>query len=57
MEFVLGSFSCFSIEIAHSNFKFCDAWTLSFFEFTWKISKFPENKHTPGLYKVIMKSF
>ena len=27
VEFVFGSFSCFCIQIAHSNFTFCGAWT------------------------------
>ena len=51
MEFVLGSFSCFCIEIAYSNFNFCGTWTSSFFEFTWKMSTFQENEHTPAKSK------
>ena len=47
MQFVLSSFSCLNIEIAYSNFTFCGASTPSFFEFTWKMSKFQENEHTP----------
>ena len=49
MEFVLGSFSCFNIEIAYSNFTFCGAWTPGFFAFRWKLSEFQQNKHTPGM--------
>ena len=41
-------FSCFNIEIAYSGFTFCCAWSPSFFEFIWKVSKFQENEHTPG---------
>ena len=48
MEFVFGSFSCFNIEIAYSNFTFCGAWTPSFFTFSWKLSQIQENEHTPG---------
>ena len=48
VEFVLGRFSHFYIEIAYSNFTFCGAWTPSFCEFTWKLSKFQQNEHTPG---------
>ena len=32
---------------AYSNFTFCGGWTPSFFEFTWKMSKFQQNEHTP----------
>ena len=49
MEFVLGSYSCFNIEIAYLNFTFCSAWTPSFFEFTWKMTKFQENEQTADL--------
>ena len=49
MEFVLCSLSCFYIEIAYSNFTLCGPWTPSFFAFTWKITKFQENEHTPGV--------
>ena len=48
VEFVLGSFSGFNIEIGYSNFTFCGTWTPSFFQFTWKMSKFQQNKHTSG---------
>ena len=49
VEFVLGRFSHFYIAIAYSDSTFCHAWTRSFCEFTWKMSKFQENEHTPGL--------
>ena len=45
VEFVLGRFS--HIAIAYSNSTFCGSWTQSFCEFTWKLSKFQENEHTP----------
>ena len=48
VENVLGSFSCLNIEIAYSNFTSCDALTLSFFAFRWKLSKFQENEHPPS---------
>ena len=46
---MLGSFSCFYIEIPYSNFTFCGTLIPSFFEFSWKMSKFQENVHIPGL--------
>ena len=46
-EFVLGRFSHFNIAIAYSNSTFCIAWTQSFCEFTWKLSKFQEYEHIP----------
>ena len=49
MEFVLGSFSYFNIEIANSNFTFCGAWTPSFCVFSWKLSQIQENEHAPVL--------
>ena len=55
MDFVLGSFSRFNIEIAYSNFTFCDAWTPKFLSFKWKMSKFQLNEHTPG--NTIKKSY
>ena len=45
-EFVLGRFSHFYIVIAYSNSTFCGSWTPSFCEFTWKLSKFQQKKHT-----------
>ena len=47
VEFVLGRFSHFYIAIAYSNSTFCGTWTPSFYEFTWKLSKFQQNEHTP----------
>ena len=47
VKFVLGRFSHFNIAIAYSNSTFCGAWTPSFCEFTWKLSKFQQNEHTP----------
>ena len=46
VEFVLGCFSYFNIEIAYLNFTFCGAWTPIFCEFTWKLSKYQQNEHT-----------
>ena len=48
VEFVLGRFSHFNIAITYSNSTFCGVWTPSFCEFTWKLSKFQQNEHTPG---------
>ena len=48
MEFVLGSFSCFNIEIAYSNFTFCGAWTPILSTFRWKMWKIHKNEHTDG---------
>ena len=53
MEFVLGRFSHFNIAIAYSNSTFCGAWTPSFCEFTWKLPKFKENEHTPGMHSCL----
>ena len=50
VKFVLGRFSHFNIAIAYSNSTFCGAWTPSFWEFTWKLSKFQQNEHTPALF-------
>ena len=47
MEFVLGRFSHFNIEIAYSNSTFCGTWMPRFCEFTWKLSTFRQNEHTP----------
>ena len=44
MEFVLGSCSCFNIEIAYLNFTFCGAYTPSFFAFRGKKLKIHENE-------------
>ena len=54
MEFVLGRFSHFYIAIAYSNSTFCGAWTPSFCEFTWKLSKFQQNEHTPACPEMTM---
>ena len=48
VEFVFGRFAHFYIAIAYSNSTFCGTWTPSFCEFTWKLSKFQQNEHTPG---------
>ena len=52
VEFMLGSFSCFYIDIAYSNFTFCGAWTPSLFACRWKLSKFQENEHIPGNFDI-----
>ena len=49
VKFVLGTFSHFYIAIAYSNSTFCGTWTPIFCEFTWKLSKFQQNEHTPGV--------
>ena len=45
VEFVLGRFSHFHIEIAYLNFTFCGAWTPCFFEFSWKLSQIQQNEN------------
>ena len=56
MESELGRFSHFYVAIAHSNSTFHGAWTPSFCEFTWKLSKFQQNEHTPGNQDPLWKS-
>ena len=55
VEFVLSRFSHFYIAIDYSNPTFCGALTPSFCEFTWKLSKFQQNEHTPDLLFWIFK--
>ena len=40
-------FHSFCTAIAYSNSTFCGTWTPSFCEFTWKLSTFQQNEHTP----------
>ena len=48
MENELGSFSCFTIEIAYSNFISYGAQTPCLFVSRWKMWKLQENEHVPG---------